>query len=137
MQDIVEYIALVLCTSLFVTICVPQMSLFHIYYIFLSILYYLLKISILTSTRQHSSTRYYHYYYDTTTPRQQFTRDALIVLAGSKAKGRDFVYFTEVKRIPSTDLATIERLWNKFSGGKFGYTVQKVRVVLLYLAEVT
>lgn len=56
----------------------------------------------------------------------QFTRDALIVLAGSKAKGREFVYFTEVKRIPSTDLATIERLWNKFSGGKFGYSVQKV-----------
>ena len=57
----------------------------------------------------------------------QFTRDALIVLAGSKAKGRDFVYFTEVKNIPSTDLATIERLWTKFSGGKFGYSVQKVR----------
>jgi len=55
----------------------------------------------------------------------QFTRDALIVLAGSKEKGRDFVYFTEVKRIPSTDLATIERLWNKFSGGKFGYSIQK------------
>lgn len=55
----------------------------------------------------------------------QFTRDALIVLAGSKEKGRDFVYFTEVKRIPNTDLATMERLWNKFSGGKFGYTVQK------------
>jgi len=55
----------------------------------------------------------------------QFTRDALIVLAGSKDKGRDFVYFTEVKLIPSTDLATIERLWNKFSGGKFGYSVQK------------
>jgi len=55
----------------------------------------------------------------------QFTRDALIVLAGSKEKGRSFVYFTEVKRIPNTDLATIERLWNKFSGGKFGYTVQK------------
>jgi len=55
----------------------------------------------------------------------QFTRDALIVIAGSKAKGRDFVYFTEVKTIPSTDLATIERLWSKFSGGKFGYSVQK------------
>jgi hypothetical protein len=56
----------------------------------------------------------------------QFTRDALIVLAGSKAAGRDFVYFTEVKRIPSKDLATIERLWVKFSKGKFGYSVQKV-----------
>jgi len=55
----------------------------------------------------------------------QFTRDALIVLSGSKAAGRDFVYFTEVKRIPNTDLATIERLWNRFSKGKFGYSVQK------------
>jgi len=55
----------------------------------------------------------------------QFTRDALVVLAGSKKAGRNFVYFTEVKRIPSTDLATIERLWNKFSKGKFGYSVQK------------
>lgn len=55
----------------------------------------------------------------------QFTRDALIVLAGSKEKKRDFVYFTEVKNIPSTDLATIERLWQQFSGGKFGYSVQK------------
>mmetsp|Transcript_20613 Transcript_20613/g.42021 ORF Transcript_20613/g.42021 Transcript_20613/m.42021 type:complete len:232 (+) Transcript_20613:156-851(+) len=55
----------------------------------------------------------------------QFTRDALIEIAGSKEKGRDFVYWTEVKDIPSTDLATIERLWNKFSGGKFGYSVQK------------
>merc|ERR1712157_626392 len=55
----------------------------------------------------------------------QFTRDALITISGAKAKGRDFVYFTDVKNIPSTDLATIERLWSKFSGGKFGYTVQK------------
>ena len=36
------------------------------------------------------------------------------------------MYWTEVKNIPSTDLATIERLWNQFSGGKFGYSVQKV-----------
>jgi len=55
----------------------------------------------------------------------QFTRDALIELAGSKDAGRNFVYWTEVKKIPSTDLATIERLWNQFSNGKFGYTVQK------------
>jgi hypothetical protein len=51
----------------------------------------------------------------------------LITISGAKAKGREFVYFTDVKNIPSTDLATIERLWNKFSGGKFGYSVQKVR----------
>jgi len=55
----------------------------------------------------------------------QFTRDALIDIAGAREKGRDFVYFTDVKNIPNTDLATIERLWNKFSGGKFGYSVQK------------
>jgi hypothetical protein len=55
---------------------------------------------------------------------QQFTRDALIEISGAKAAGRSFVYFTDVKRIPSTDLATMERLWQKFSGGKFGYSVQ-------------
>mmetsp|Transcript_20125 Transcript_20125/g.42130 ORF Transcript_20125/g.42130 Transcript_20125/m.42130 type:complete len:217 (+) Transcript_20125:93-743(+) len=55
----------------------------------------------------------------------QFTRDALITLCGAKEKGRTFVYFTEVKDIPATDLATMERLWIKFSGGKFGYSVQK------------
>lgn len=60
----------------------------------------------------------------------QFTRDALIAISGAKDKKRDFVYFTDVKNIPSTDLATIERLWNQFSGGKFGYSVQKVRVFI-------
>lgn len=49
------------------------------------------------------------------------------MISGAKAKGRDFVYWTEVKNIPNTDLATIERLWQQFSGGKFGYSVQKVR----------
>ena len=62
----------------------------------------------------------------------KFTRDALIIISGSKEKGRDFVYFTDVKRIPNTDLATIERLWNKFSNGKFGYSVQKVSQVKCY-----
>jgi len=51
----------------------------------------------------------------------------LIQISGAKAKNRDFVYFTDVKNIPSTDLATIERLWIQFSKGKFGYSVQKVR----------
>jgi len=60
----------------------------------------------------------------------QFTRDALITISGSKEKGRDFVYFTDVKRIPSTDLATMERLWKKFSKGKFGYSVQRRKMRL-------
>ena len=55
----------------------------------------------------------------------QLTRDALITLAGSAEAGRAFVYFTEVKDIPKTDLATMERLWLLFSGGKFGYSVQR------------
>ena len=55
----------------------------------------------------------------------QITRDALITLSGARDAGRAFVYFTETKRIPETDLATLERLWNRFSGGKFGYSVQR------------
>jgi len=55
----------------------------------------------------------------------------LIEISGAKEKGRSFVYFTDVKNIPSSDLATIERLWNQFSGGKFGYSVQKVRILLM------
>mmetsp|Transcript_24065 Transcript_24065/g.66705 ORF Transcript_24065/g.66705 Transcript_24065/m.66705 type:complete len:213 (-) Transcript_24065:324-962(-) len=61
----------------------------------------------------------------------QFTRDALIVISGAKEQGRDFVYFTDVKRIPNTDLATIERLWYKFSKGKFGYSIQKRQMKLV------
>jgi hypothetical protein len=55
----------------------------------------------------------------------QFTRDNLIKIAGSGAQARSFVYWTEVKDIPITDLATMERLWLQFSNGKFGYSVQK------------
>ncbi len=55
----------------------------------------------------------------------QFTRDNLIRIAGPDAQKRNFVYWTEVLNIPSTDLATMERLWLEFSDGKFGYTVQK------------
>ena len=55
----------------------------------------------------------------------QFTRDNLIKIAGAEAKGRNFVYWTEVKGIPETDLCTMERLWLEFSAGNFGYSVQK------------
>lgn len=55
----------------------------------------------------------------------QFTRDNLIVISGAADAGRNFVYWTEVKNIPATDLATMERLWLQFSGGKFGYSVQR------------
>lgn len=55
----------------------------------------------------------------------QFTRDNLIKLAGTEAEKRNFVYWTEVSKIPVTDLATMERLWLGFSDGNFGYSVQK------------
>ena len=55
----------------------------------------------------------------------QFTRDNLIKLAGADAVKRNFVYWTDVPKIPSTDLATMERLWLEFSNGNFGYSVQK------------
>lgn len=55
----------------------------------------------------------------------QFTRDNLIKLGGPEAQKRNFVYWTEVPSLPSTDLATMERLWLQFSDGKFGYSVQK------------
>lgn len=55
----------------------------------------------------------------------QFTRDNLIRLAGPGALKRGFVYFTEARKLPATDLATMELLWQHYSDGKFGYTVQK------------
>ena len=55
----------------------------------------------------------------------QFTRDALIKIAGEGAQKRGYVYFTEVKSLPEQDMATIEKLWLKYSKGKFGYTVQR------------
>ena len=53
------------------------------------------------------------------------TRAGLITLAGDAAVKRGYVYFTEVPKLPVEDLATIERLWQTYSGGKFGYSVQR------------
>ena len=53
----------------------------------------------------------------------QLTRDGLIKLAGDDAVKRGYVYFTEVPKLPEEDLATIERLWQAYSDGKFGYSV--------------
>ena len=54
----------------------------------------------------------------------QLTRDGLITIAGEQAQKRGFVYFSEVPKLPKEALATIERLWNTYSEGKFGYSVQ-------------
>ena len=55
----------------------------------------------------------------------QVTRDLLITLAGPGSEGRKFVYFTEVAKIPNDDLAVIENLWQKYSGGRYGYSIQR------------
>ena len=55
----------------------------------------------------------------------QLTRDGLITLAGEAAVKRGYVYFAEAPKLPVKDMATIERLWQAYSGGKFGYAVQR------------
>ena len=43
------------------------------------------------------------------------TRAVLITLAGPDAEKRTWVYFSEVKFIPKTDLQTIDQLWRAAS----------------------
>uniref|UniRef100_A0A7S1X7N6 GUN4-like domain-containing protein n=2 Tax=Eukaryota TaxID=2759 RepID=A0A7S1X7N6_9CHLO len=53
------------------------------------------------------------------------TRALLIELAGEDAKGRGWVYFSEVKTISVKDFKTMDSLWVAYSEGKFGFSVQK------------
>lgn len=55
----------------------------------------------------------------------QFTRDNLIRISGAEAAGRNFVYWTEVQKLPKRDLITMEKLWLESSNGQFGYSVQR------------
>lgn len=61
------------------------------------------------------------------------TREKLTELAGEEAVKRKWVYFSEVQKLPITDLQTIDRLWWLHSEGKFGYSVQ--RQIWLSLGE--
>jgi len=45
-------------------------------------------------------------------------------LAGKVAENRGYVFYSEVKNIPSEDLDTIDRLWKIYSQGKFGFSNQ-------------
>ncbi len=53
------------------------------------------------------------------------TREKLWELAGESAMQRKWLYFTEVKKFPIIDLQTIDRLWNLYSEGKFGFSTQR------------
>ncbi len=54
----------------------------------------------------------------------RFTSAALRQLAGPQAESRGYVYFSEVESIAGIDLLTIDRLWQAYSQGKFGFSVQ-------------
>lgn len=52
------------------------------------------------------------------------TRATLIGLGGEQSVMRGFVYFTEVKKLPYKDMATIDGLWRAYTGDKQGFSVQ-------------
>jgi hypothetical protein len=52
-------------------------------------------------------------------------RKKLIELAGPAAVERGWVYFSEVKSMPATDLRVMDALWRAASGGKFGFSAQR------------
>lgn len=52
-------------------------------------------------------------------------RAVLIRMAGAAAVERGWVYFSEVKNIPVSDMTTLDSLWLAASKGKFGFSVQK------------
>ncbi len=54
----------------------------------------------------------------------RFTSAVLRQLAGASAESRGYVYFSEVESMSGTDLITLDRLWNIYSQGKFGFSVQ-------------
>jgi len=45
-------------------------------------------------------------------------------LAGKVAENRGYVFYSEVKDFPGEDLVSIDRLWNIYSQGKFGFSNQ-------------
>ncbi|NJR50363.1 MAG: hypothetical protein HC780_13155 [Leptolyngbyaceae cyanobacterium CSU_1_3] len=55
----------------------------------------------------------------------RLTLQLLCELAGTAATQRKWIYFTEIKSLPTTDLQTIDALWLAHSDGKFGFSVQQ------------
>jgi GUN4-like/ARM-like repeat domain, GUN4-N terminal len=55
----------------------------------------------------------------------KLTNEKLCELAGADAVKRKWIYFTEVERLPSIDLHTIDALWLFHSEGKFGFSIQR------------
>ena len=54
----------------------------------------------------------------------RLTSSYLRKLAGTLAETRGYVFYSEVSNMSGTDLQTIDRLWNIYSNGKFGFSKQ-------------
>ncbi len=55
----------------------------------------------------------------------QETYKLMLQAVGEEAKKRGYLKLDEVRNFPCEDLRIIDQLWVKFSGGKFGFSVQK------------
>lgn len=55
----------------------------------------------------------------------QETDKLMLKVVGKKAEDRGYLELEEIKNFPSKDLLLIDYLWLKFSGGRFGFSVQK------------
>ncbi|MGB2924332.1 MAG: GUN4 N-terminal ARM-like repeat domain-containing protein [Limnothrix sp.] len=53
------------------------------------------------------------------------TLQKMCELAGGTATQRNWLYFTEVERFPAEDLKMLDLLWRVYSGGRFGFSVQR------------
>ena len=54
----------------------------------------------------------------------RLTSSYLRKLAGKFAEKRGYVFYSEVNNMPRKDLQTIDRLWNIYSNGRFGFSNQ-------------
>ena len=54
----------------------------------------------------------------------RLTSSSLRKLAGKLAEKRGYVFYSEVNSMPGIDLKTIDRLWNIYSNGRFGFSNQ-------------
>lgn len=55
----------------------------------------------------------------------RLTLAKLCELAGDSAMQRKWIYFTEVEQLPIADLQTLNTLWQVYSEGRFGFSVQR------------
>ena len=50
---------------------------------------------------------------------------ATVILKAAGIEGKDNLDLEDINKIPCVDLCTIDQLWEKYSSGQFGFSVQK------------